>query len=125
MRERHNLEQFAHCGAVVADQARQRLVNITGVDRPCLQGGRALFDTEPPQKLRLVYGSEAENAHGLNRPRQCLEINVCSEVEISGICQGVGEGVLADGLPGLAEAAFNMAIVDDERGTATVGDTPA
>ena len=125
MREGNNLKQFAHCGAIMPDQAGERLVDIGSMRGVGPEGGRPLFDTELPQKLRLIDGSEAGNAHGLDRSYQCLEIHVCSEVEIASICQRVGESVLADGLQGLAEAAFDMAIVDDERRASTVGDAAA
>ena len=81
MREGNNLEQFAHCGAIVPDQAGERLIDISGMRGLGFEGGRALFDTEPPQKLRLVDGPEAGNPHGLDRPYQRLEIHVRGEVE--------------------------------------------
>ena len=91
----------------------------------CLQRGRPLFDTEPPQKLRLVDRPEADCTHGLDRSRQRLEVHVGGEVEMTRICEGVGVGVLADSLQGFAERGFGVAIVDHQRGALVVGDAPA
>src|SRR5437016_6556400 len=47
------------------------------------------------------------------------------KVETARKSQRIGIGVLANGLQGLAEPGFSVAVVDHQRGTAAVGYAPA
>ncbi len=64
-----NLEQFAHGGALAADQSREGLIDVRGARRLGLERGRALLDAEPAQKQRLLDRTEGSRTHGLDRPQ--------------------------------------------------------
>jgi hypothetical protein len=63
VREGGDLEQRAHAGAAVADETRERRIDIGGFGVRgglCLERGGAGFDAEAAQELRLLGGGNGD-----------------------------------------------------------------
>src|SRR6516165_7363763 len=108
MGEGGDLEQFAHRIPVTADQTLERPVNLGRPWGVCLQCGGPAFDTQSPQELRLFDRPIPNRTHGFDGARQRLEVYMCSQVDMTRICERIGVGVLTNGLQSFTERGLRV-----------------
>ena len=123
--DRQHLEQLAHLvRRGQTRRARRRCRRLAAASRWPSVARRAV-------RSRGGAGIRpAGSARARARPARCAQVATAGEIDLRGqiglarILQRVGERVAAHGLQGVAERAFGMAVVDDQRRAAMPRDAP-
>src|SRR5262249_20246387 len=82
--------------------------------RPGFENGSSLFNAKPPQKFRLSCRAVHPRANSLGGFCQGLKIHMRGKVDQAGRCERFGEGMATHGLQGIADAASEVTVVEDE-----------